>query len=140
MHESKGLKDLNAVSKVVGVVGLAAVVGGIVRLATAPAELPFASPGWFESSKAHGDAVFFGITLLMLGGFAVLMSLLLSGRGRRAALAMQKQTMQALSEGVAAGLGTSPKARLDQLEELRRDGTLTEDEYRRKRAEIVAKI
>src|SRR5688572_2317363 len=137
MHESKGLRDLSAVSKVIGIIGLAAFAGGIVRFATAPAELPFDAPGWFESAEAHGDATFLAMMLLMLGGFAVLMSLLLSRRGRRAALAMQKQTMQALSEGVAAGLGTDPKARLERLEALRRDGTLSEDEYRRKRAEIV---
>jgi hypothetical protein len=140
MSESKGARDLNAVAKVLTLVGLAAIVGGVVRLATMPAELPFASPGWFESAKAHGDAKFMGIALLMFGAFAGLWGLMMSARGRGAALALRKQSAQALGEGLAAGLGTDPKARLERLEELRRDGTLTEDEYRRKRAEIVDKL
>ncbi len=98
------------------------------------------APGWFETAKAHGDAKFMGSALIMLGVFCLLLGLGMSARGRRAALAMRKQTLQAMSEGVAAGLGTDPKARLDRLEALRRDGTLTDAEYQRKRAEIVNQL
>jgi hypothetical protein len=82
----------------------------------------------------------------MFGVFGVLAGIMFSARGRRAALAIHKQSMQAMSEGVAAGLGIEsnaqldPKARLERLELLRREGTLTEDEYRRKRAEVVAQL
>ncbi|HEY5949037.1 MAG TPA: hypothetical protein VIV40_26275 [Kofleriaceae bacterium] len=140
MTQSSGLRDLDTVSKWLRIVGVAAVIGGIVRLLTMPKELAMTEPGWFESASAHNSAQFLGIALIMFGSFVALWGVMMSGRARRAALALQKQTTQAMSEGVAEGLGLDPKARLERLEALRRDGTLTDDEYRRKRAEIVDQL
>jgi len=140
MTDSKGMRDLDTVSKWLRIGGLVAAVGGIVRLVTAPKELAMGDPGWFESASAHSSAQFLGIALIMFGVFGFLAGLMLSARARRAVLALQKQTTQAMSEGVAEGLGIDPKARLERLEQLRREGTLTDEEYRRKRAQIVDQL
>jgi hypothetical protein len=140
MTQGNGLRDVDTVSKWMRIGGIVSVVGGIVRVVTAPKELPFAAPGWFESVEAHGSAQFQGIGLIMLGAFVLLTGLMLSARARRATLALSKQSTQAIGEGLAEGLGIDAKSRLERLEQLRRDGTLTDDEYRRKRAQIVDQL
>src|SRR5690242_13021552 len=113
MDDSKGAGDLNKVSKVLRIGGSAAIAGGILRLLTAPKELAMGEPGWFESADAHSSAWFLGVTLIMFGVFGFLAGIMFSARGRRAALALSKQSAQAMTEGVAAGLRSEPTARLE---------------------------
>jgi len=137
MDESTGTRDLNSISKWLRIGGAIGIVAGIAFYATAPASVPMSDSQWFERESARHHAQFIGEMLGMFGLFFFLTGWGASARAQRIRLALQKQSAQAMSEGVAAGMGSDPKARLERLDSLRRDGTLTEDEYRRKRAEIV---
>ena len=101
---------------------------------------PDGSDGWMDSVRANGDAEFRGTSLIMFGAFVLLAGAGFSARARRAGIALTKENMQAVGEGLSAGLGGDPAARLERLESLRRNGTVTDEEYRRKRAEIVAQL
>jgi hypothetical protein len=140
MNESRGARDVQKISKIAIIVGIVMIIAGVAFRVTAPAELPMGSDGWMDSVRANGDAEFRGTSLIMFGAFVLLAGAGLSARARRAGIALTKENMQAVGEGLSAGLGGDPAARLERLESLRRNGTVTDEEYRRKRAEIVAQL
>ena len=101
---------------------------------------------WFEASKRRTEAetTAFGFTgggvFLVLAGGALLV---VTGRRMRTlAKAVIASSAEAVASGMRKGLGdeTDPRARLDRLTGLHRDGAITDAEYERKRAEIIATL
>jgi hypothetical protein len=140
MNEFKAPPNTSAVSTAVLIAAIALIIGGVIYYFSAPPELPRGSEGWFESVSAANDVELTGTGMIGLGIFGLFVSFALSMRLRRAQLAWSREDMQAVGEGLAAGFGTDPKQRLHRLEALRRDGTVSDEEYRRKRADIVAQL
>jgi hypothetical protein len=140
MNQSKSAPDTSVLSTIVLILAIALIIGGALYYRSAPAELPMGSDGWMESVRANSDVEFTGTGMIMFGCFLLFVSFGLSMRLRRANLAWSREHMQVVGEGLAAGFGSDPTTRLDRLEALRRDGTLSDDEYRRKRSDIIAQL
>jgi hypothetical protein len=161
---STSLRTYRLAGLVVLVAGLALLTVGIISFTRVPPEVPMPShdgflegrksiddvgrenDDWFEASKRRTKAETnaFGFTagavfLIFTGG----MLLIVTGRRTRtlASVALASSA-EALAAGIRKGLGddTDPRARLDRLTALHRDGAITDAEYERKRAEIISAL
>lgn len=130
---------VRGVSRAMIAVGVVLVSVALVLYVTAPEELPFASDGWFESVEARNARTTPAMFLGMFGAFLTIGGLGLTRRGRAIANALHAEQAEAFTRGAVAGL-QDPAARLARLDELRDRGAITDDEYRDKRAEIVAQL
>lgn len=159
------LRTYRLAGLVVLVAGLALLTVGIISFTRVPPEVPMPShegflegrksiddigrenDEWFEANKrrAHAETNAFGFTagavfLIITGG----MLLVVTGRRTRAlASAALASSAEAVAAGIRKGLGeagTDPRARLDRLTALHRDGAITDAEYERKRAEIISAL
>lgn len=130
-------------SKVVIAVGVAMLVSAIVRYVTAPPELAFGAPGWFESAKDHGDATSVAAALAMFSFFVIFVGIVTLPSVRDRMIRFRGRQIRALAESAAVGFrdgSQDPKARLARLKEMHEAGDLTDAEYTRKRAEIVDQL
>ncbi len=75
----------------------------------------------------------------MTGGILLLVT---GRRMRTLASAALAGSAEAVAAGIRKGLadGADPRARLDRLTALHRDGAITDAEYERKRAEIISAL
>jgi hypothetical protein len=128
------------VSLILTLVGGALLAGAVIRYVSAPAERAFASPGWFESAEAHHSATFQAAALAMFGVFVLLMGIGLNPAVRKRAREIRGADVRYLAKDAAEGLragAEQPSVRLERLQQLHASGAITDDEYARKRAEIV---
>jgi uncharacterized membrane protein len=153
---------LKRAGTVVLFVGVCMIVLGIVLVVTAPPaprmpshdgflqgevtidQIGKSNDDWIEGHERHNIAVFRG---MLVGGFGVLVtfiggSLLLVGsqRVRKTVTGIAAEAAGTIARGVKTGLDDDPKARLEQLEELRKSGLVSEEEFQAKRREIVDKL
>ncbi len=161
---STSLRTYRLAGLVVLVAGLALLTVGIISFTRVPPEVPMPShegflegrksiadvgrenDDWFEANKRRADAETnaFGFTagavfLIFTGGTLLIVT---GRRMRTLASVALASSAEAVAAGIRKGLGddTDPRARLDRLTALHRDGAITDAEYERKRAEIISAL
>src|SRR5690606_29622131 len=122
-----------------------AIVFAIIRYVNAPAELPMSADGWFDSVKARSDATSTAFTSGAVGVFMLFVGAQLVFAASRRVQRMGADLVAAAASAVKTGLGSAEPTsgaapRLAELEELKRQGLVSPDEYATKRAEILAQL
>lgn len=137
-------------SRIAAIVAVLLAVSGVIVLLTMPPAIDdMRAPGWFDRESTRGLRSFIGVALLIVAFFASGVSAQLWFVSRRATLAagtaILEQSAAAIARGVQsasprAGATQSVRDRLAELERLKADGLVTEDEYERKRKELIAAL
>jgi hypothetical protein len=122
--------------------GVALFAVAAIIYATAPTELPLGAPGWFASASAHDDALMYAWICTGLGVMSVASGFRLSRTGRTLEAAVIENDASALGRGFSRGSGPRTSggdaaARLAQLQQLRAQGLISDEELEEKRSAII---